>query len=83
MNKAFSLAGATVVALATSVYAQDATVTCDDASMAKLKSEAEQAKEENKTAVDAAIGDAAIAMQAGNMEKCVADMQRAMMEIKK
>jgi len=76
-------AGAAILALSTSAYAQNMTVTCDDAGMTKLKSDAESAKQEDKTEVMAAIGDATLAMQAGKTDECLAHMQKAMMAIHK
>ncbi|KQY27545.1 MULTISPECIES: hypothetical protein [Rhizobium/Agrobacterium group] len=83
MIRSVLIAGATIVALSTSAYAQNMTVTCDDAGMTKLKSEAETVKQEHRTEVMAAIGDASMAMQAGKMDECMASMQKAMTAIHK
>jgi hypothetical protein len=82
MIKALVL-GASLAVISTAAFAQTATtpMTCDDAGMKALKSEAETAKMEQRTTVDSAIGDATMAMQKGDMDACMAAMQKAKMAI--
>ncbi|WP_143523560.1 hypothetical protein [Pararhizobium arenae] len=86
MLKLMTLAAAATIALSSASYAQTAMMpmTCDTVSMENLSADVQKAQDEaQKSRAQAAVGDATVAMQAGNVEACVAAMQKARMEIDK
>lgn len=77
-----TLAAAATIALSSAGYAQTLPMTCDATNMENLKADVKKAPSDaQKSAAQAAIGDATMAMQAGKVDDCVMAMQKARMAI--
>lgn len=86
MLKLMTLAGAATIALSTVSFAQTSAtmmpMTCDNTNMENLKADVKKAPSDaQKSDAQAAIGTATMAMQSGDIEGCVAAMQKARMAI--
>ncbi|MDQ0323589.1 hypothetical protein QO002_005795 [Pararhizobium capsulatum DSM 1112] len=82
MIKSLVLAGSAFLALSTTSLAQDLPMTCDTTNLANLEADVIKAPSDaQKSAAKAAIGTATVAMQAGNIDACVAAMQKARLAI--
>ena len=86
MLKFMTLAAAATMALSSAGYAQTQMMpmTCDTVNLENLSADVQKAQDEaQKSRAQAAVGTATVAMQNGDLEGCVAAMQKARMEIDK
>lgn len=84
MLKFMTLAAAATIAFSTAGYAQvhDMPMTCDTVNLENLKADVKKAPSDGqKAAAQSHIGTATVAMQNGDLEGCVAAMQKARLAI--